>query len=520
MALCVTTVIRAEPRSQFPGLDAYVESALPDWQVPGMAIGVVKDGKVVLAKGYGVRQAGRTARIDAHTLFQIASLTKAFTGAAAGRLVEERKLDWDDLVIDHLPAFRLSDEWVTQHVTVRDMLGNRVGVESGGFSVTLQDQKEVVRHGRFAPFTVPFRHYQYSNYMYGVAGQLIAAVAGERYEEYLQRVIFRPLGMRESGTSPYEYWDAEDIDPCFFCERPGRPAGFEKARPQNVALAHWPTPAGPEVIRWRSMDGVAASGGIVSNLSDMLKWTQFNLAQGAVQGRQVLSPATVEELHRRQVIKDDSAWGRTVWPAVKRVAPNDGDSGYAMGWFHNTYRNRAYISHGGGALGMVTFVVLVPAMSTGVVILTNGNSAELCFAISFRVIDSLLNLPAHDWNADLLQEARAHRQKEEQERAQTLSRRLPGTKPTLSLPAYAGDYQSSIYGAMRIEVEGEKLVFRMAGQDSFSRPLEHWHGDMFLMPWWKREMQAFIAFTVNENATVTGFDAGRFFGRFERVVSR
>lgn len=512
-AACDTSVARPAALS---GMDEYIEQSLADWQVPGAAVGVLRGGEILLAKGYGVREAGRSERIDSHTLFQIASLTKAFTAAAAGRLVDQGKLDWDRPVRDYLPEFRLSDEWVAEHVTVRDMLGNRVGVESGGFSVTLQDQKEVVRRGRFAPFAVPFRTYQYSNYMYGVAGQVIAAVSGESYEQYLKREIFAPLGMKESGVSPYEFWDAVDVDPCFFCERVGPPAGFVKAHPQNVAMPHWPTDAGPKVIRWRSMDGVAASGCIVSNLADMLAWARFNLGSGEMRGSRLMSSATLAELHARQVIKDDSAWGRTVWPAVKRIAPNDGQSGYALGWFYNTYRDRAYISHGGGALGMVTFVALVPELHTGVVVLTNGNSAEIGFSISFRIIDALLGLPARNWNADLLREARAQRASATEKRALLERERMSGTSPTLPLIAYAGEYESGVYGPMRIVVEGDHLVFAMAGVDSYSRPLAHWHGDIFRMSWWQSDLEAFVDFTVNEHAKVTGFDAGPFFGRFER----
>lgn len=513
--LCVgsTAVAAANALS---GLDRYVEQALVDWQVPGAAIGVVQDGKVIYARGFGRRQVDAEPRVDEQTLFQIGSMTKAFTAAAVGLLVDEGRLKWDDRVIDHLPWFQLSDGWLTQHVTIRDLLAHRTGIESTMMVVTLLDAKEVVRRARYVEPTAEFRHqYLYSNLMYGVAGQVIEAVSGQSWQDFVERRLLRPLGMRASGTSPYQFWDRSYVAPSFHgVPSAGRVVNATSARIDNVAMPHWLTADGVRVIPWQSYDNAAAGGAIVSNLTDMLQWLRVQLEGGRLNGIKVLRPETVAEMHAPQMLIMNPS--DPIWTAVQRVSPATGRPSYALGWFHNNYRGYDYISHSGGILGFPAFGAMLPERRVGVIVLANsfgrGNLAAFNRLISFRVFDALLGQPEHDWSADLLRVV-AQREREAEVAARNQDdQRLKNTSPSLPLNGYVGEYRNAEVGRVRIELEEGQLVLRVPG--AFLGRLEHWQVDTFRMIWTggMEGNKSFASFKIDPRGRAVSLDAGRLFG--------
>ncbi|MBL8271337.1 serine hydrolase [Steroidobacter sp.] len=513
---CMATVAVAAPSSALRDLDRYVEKALVDWQVPGAAIGVVQDGKVIYARGFGNRQLDTAPRVDERTLFQIGSMTKAFTAAAIGLLVDEGKLKWDDRVIDHLPAFQLSDGWLTEHVTIRDLLAHRTGIESTMMVVTLLDAKEIVRRARYVEPTAEFRHqYLYSNLMYGVAGQVIEAVTGKPWGDFVKQRLLQPLGMQASGTSPYQFWDEAYVAPSFHgVPSAGRVVNASSARNDNVAMPHWLTPDGARVIPWQSYDNAAAGGAIVSNLTDMLQWLRVQLEGGRLGDVQIFRPETVTEMHAPQMLIMNPP--DPIWAAVQRVSPSSDRPSYALGWFHNNYRGYQYVSHSGGILGFPSFGAMLPERRIGVIVLANsfgrGNLAAFNRLVSFRVFDALLGQPKHDWSADLLRVVEQREQEAEVAARKQDEQRLPNTSPSLPLKNYVGEYQNPQVGRVRIELDGEQLLLRVPG--AFLGRLEHWHLDTFRMVWTggMEGNKSFATFKIDPRGRATVLDAGRLFG--------
>ncbi|HSH44491.1 MAG TPA: serine hydrolase domain-containing protein, partial [Longimicrobiales bacterium] len=263
-------------------LDAYVESAMADWGVPGVAIAVVKDDQVVMARGYGEREVGSGEPVDENTVFAIASITKSFTSAAMGMLVEEGRVAWDDPVTEHLSGFQLADPWVTREFTIRDLLSHRAGVERGDWLWfgTDYDRDEVVHHLRYLRPVADFRaDYGYSNNMYIAAGQLIAEVTGTNWDDFVTRRIFEPLGMRRSNTTV-------------------------RALPamDNVAAPHEELNGALTTVPPGNLDNEGPGGSINSSVAQMAQWIRLMLNGGEVDGRRLLDSATIAEIHSPHVV--------------------------------------------------------------------------------------------------------------------------------------------------------------------------------------------------------------------------
>src|SRR4051812_30276413 len=253
-------------------LDAYAAKAVAEWRVPGLAIAVVKDGRIVFAKGYGVREAGKVAPVDTSTLFAIGSTTKAMTAAAIGMLVDEGKMRWDDPVTNYLPGFQLRDPWATREITVRDLLTHRAGLPNVDFLWygTSNTTAEILRRVRFVDLAYsPRSSFIYQNVMYAAAGQVIAAVSGMPWDEFVRTRIFTPLHMDRTV-----------------------PLLARAATAPNVARPHDLVDDTMRVITNASVDPVASAGAVWSSVADMSKWMRFILDSGRVDGRALLKPAT------------------------------------------------------------------------------------------------------------------------------------------------------------------------------------------------------------------------------------
>ena len=462
-----------------PNFDAYVAHALKEFDTPGLAIAIVKDGHVVLAKGYGVKRLGDSAPVDAHTLFQIASNTKAFTTAGLATLIDQGKLQWDDRVTQFIPDFALSDPYVTREFTVRDMLTHRSGLGLGAGDLlwfhSNYSRHEVVRRIRAAKFVSGFRAaYAYDNVMYIAAGEIFPAITRQSWENYIQHQILDPLGMTEAKTG------VEAV-----------PVGSNAATPHGRAAdGHI------EIVPVDSVDATAPAGGINANVTDLAKWMMVQLDSGRLGTRRIWSAERTKEMWAGQTILPI-----TPLPGVLNgLTPNF--AMYGLGWDLRDYRGYKTVSHSGGLAGMTSHTELVPSEKLGVVVLTNMESA-LSDALCQRVVDAYVGAPPTDWAAAIAgyqrhQDSVGHAG----ERAQSAARAVD-SKPSLPLDKYAGRYTDAMYGDATITNEGGHLVLRFSHSPAFTGDLDHWQYDTFVAHWRAKHVEdAFVTFALTPQGTV------------------
>lgn len=520
-ALCLFAISMAHAgdlatqRATLEALDAYIEQARREWQVPGLAVGVVQDDAVVFAKGYGVREAGKSPPLDTRSLFEIGSLTKAMTAAALALLVDAGRIGWDDRVTRYLPAFRLADPWITSEVTVRDLVANRVGFEGGTEVVVPMTGRQLLQATPSLRQGMPFRESMlYSNSLYNVAGELVAAVSGMSWAQFVEQRLFRPLRMQTSFATvdTANLWKAEHLAPSMYGQAPAGRAGIEDALHSNVAMPHWHTKQGVRALPWQiSLRGGAAAGSAVSNLDDLLRWTRWHLSTD----QQLLRPATLRELHAPQALirQSPSSSFSAIWDAVARVSPGSRPPAYALGWFYNDFRGYGYLNHGGALLGAMSLIAMIPERRIGVVVLANsygvGGHGLLNAAVAMRIFDALLGVPAHDWSADLMPVAEQSEHEDRQAEAELQLTRLRRVPPSLPLNGYVGEYENAQIGRVRVERSGKGLSLRLPG--AFDWRLEHWQGDMFRLhvtTAGAELMQFFVTFRIDSRGQVASLDPG------------
>lgn len=438
-------------------LDAHFAKAQAEWPVPGLSVAIVKDGRIVLEKGYGVRDIRGRDPVDEHTLYAIASNSKAFTAAALAQQVDAGKLSWDDRVLDLLPWFRLYDEYVTQEIRVRDLLSHRSGL--GTYSGDLlwygtpYSAEEVVRRARFLPQAFPFRAgYGYSNLMFIAAGEVLRAVTGQDWHDYVEANFFTPLGMSRSVTS------TNDL--------PMR---------DNVATPHKVEAGQTLPIRWYNWDAMGAAGGVISSVHDMAQWMNAQLAVGRGDGVRLFSEARQRDMWS---VQNPLA----VSPGSQERYPSTHFRGYGMGWSLSDYLGRKVVSHGGGYDGMYSQVALVPELGLGVVVLTNAMT-NVAPALVYRVLDAYLGGEPRDWSGEGLPGWKKSRVAFEARQAAFESAKVVGTSPSLALSAYEGTYGGDLYGDATVTVEEGRLVLRLLPNPDLVADLEHLHYDTFLIRW-------------------------------------
>ncbi|HBL27047.1 MAG TPA: serine hydrolase [Acidobacteria bacterium] len=436
-------------------LAEYVPKILETWKVPGLALAVVRDGKVVLVEGYGVRDREKNLPVTAETLFAIGSSSKAFTTAALGMLVDEGKIEWDKPVRTWLPDFKLHDPFATERMTPRDLSSHRSGLPRHDlmwYGTSATRAELFSRLGDLEP-SADFRtKWQYQNLMFLTAGYLVEKVAGKTWEDFIRERLFTPLGMTASNLSIAEMEKVEN-----------RSLGYqEKDEEEGGAL---------EVMPYRPIDAIGPAGSINSNVVDMAKWVQFQLGDGTWEGKTLLNRATLDELHRPVIVLDG---GGIVSLLADEELPW---VMYALGWFVQPYRGHLVVHHGGNIDGFSAFVTMLPKENAGLVILTNKNGTVAPLVLAAHIHDRLLGLPEKDWSG-LMKAKRDEAQKaaKEAEKAQDEGRKA-GTKPGHALPDYAGLYAHPSYGDLTVEVLGKGLGLTYnALQKS---PMEHWHYDVW-----------------------------------------
>jgi CubicO group peptidase (beta-lactamase class C family) len=473
---------QSAPSAAPPDFDTYVAASMRTFDVPGMAVAIVKDGKVLVAKGYGVRKLGDPTPVDEFTQFGIGSNTKAFTTAALATLMDEGKLAWDDPVYQRLPGFVMYDPYVSHEMTIRDLLTHRSGMGLGEGDLlfwppTTYTRADIVYKLRFMKPVSSFRsHYAYDNLLYMTAGQIIPAVTGISWDNYIRQRIFAPLGMNHSNVSNS-------------ADKPG----------DDYASPHSRVDGKLQVIPFEVLDNVGPAGSINSCAADMAKWVQLQLNRGKFpdSSTHLFSEQRSKEMWSPQTIlpTDDPP------PPLAALKAKFAD--YGLGWGLRDYHGRKLVGHTGGVAGFVSRVMLVPEENLGVVILTNAEESGAFDSLLFHVLDHYFQLPPTDWIAAF----KTVRDTEVGEAASSMKKaeagRAASSKPSLPLEKYAGVYNDAWYGPITIRMENGGLVISFDHTPNMIGDLEHWQYDTFKAHWRVHTIEdAFVTFSLHADGTI------------------
>lgn len=484
MAAQVADAQEAAMPVELQQLDATVERVRQQFDVPGVAVAVVKDGKVVLERGWGLREIGRPEPVQADTLFAIASNTKAFTATSLNLLAEEGRLKMSDRVVDHLPGFRMSDPYVTGEMRIRDLLSHRSGLSLGAgdllfWPTTTYSNAEVVARLAHVPLKNGFRdRYAYDNILYAVAQQVIEKVSGLSYADFLQQRIFDKVGM--AGTR----YNADHL-------KPGDKAAIGHAKFDFKDLR----PVAP--LTWSNNAG---AGGLYSSVHDLALWMNVQLAGGRLaDGSPLFSEKTQQQMWQMQIPQVVAA------PSVPELAPaRPNFAGYGEGWSLSDYRGQKLVWHTGGWPGQVSRLTLVPDQKMGVVVLTNQESGAAFNAITMSVLDAMLGAPAHDWVAAYAASVAKAQDNADEGWQKHVAARDARSRPSLPLSGYAGTYRDAWYGDVYLEHQGGALRLRFGATADLVGRLEHWQHDTFIVRWDNRSLNAdaFVNFNLDPDGKV------------------
>lgn len=496
--LCLAALVSSHVAlAQKLDVDAFVDYAQKSfdaYDVPGASVAIVKDGKVVLAKGFGVRTLGKPTPVDADTLFAIASNTKAFTAAVLATLVDQGKLSWDDRVIDHLPEFRVHDPYATREFTVRDLLSHRSGNASqAGDLLWLRStftREEILHRIRFIEPAYGFRaRYGYQNVMFIAAGELAEAITGESWDDLVATRIFEPLGMTSTNTTIRE-----------------RTIGG------NWATPHVPQDGKPVAIEFENVDNLGGAGAINSSANDLSRWLLLHLGHGKLGDVRVFSEDQSDEMWTPHTVLP---LGK---PSPQLAARQPNFAAYGLGWRLKDYRGRKLVYHGGGLAGMTSLTTLVPDEDLAMVVLTNSETSAQT-AITYWALDRYFGAPRTDWTT-LQREAAEERWTERIEpKLEAMEKsRIPSTSPSLELSEYAGRYSDELIGDAVIEYEeyepgdnDAELTLQFVRSPPFHARLEHWHYDTFVARFDHHSVKdAFVTFVIGPEGDVEAIRMKRY----------
>lgn len=468
-------------------IDRLTERVMQEFNVPGIAVAVVKDGRVVHMNGYGVRSIATGRKTDEHTLFAIASNTKAFTSAALGILIDEGKLRWDTRVTDIIPEFRLYNSYVTEDFIIKDLLTHRSGMglgagdlmgwpDSADFSTA-----EIIHNLRYLNQTSPFRmKYDYDNMLYIVAGEVVARVSGQSWEDFVESRIMKPLGMTGSAAS------------------------FKRIKDRtNIIDAHAPVEGRLQVVPKQEAKRHNSVGGIYSNVSDMSKWVMMQL-NGGICGNdttlRIFSEATHREMWTPQTIKPVSEEG----PYRSHFAA------YGLGWNLADINGYLQVSHTGGHSGIVTQVTMIPELRLGIIVLTNQEEVSAFTAITNSIMDGYLGIGNHDRVGEL--KARMLQQQDEAKEITdrvwaTVEAKRKQSSAETDLKGFEGTYTDAWFGDVVISNENGRLRFRAVKSPRMRGEMLHYTTNTLIVRWDDRSFNAdaFAVFTLDREGTPVSF---------------
>lgn len=472
-----TGVLVAAPT--IASIDASIQRALEEFNVPGMSVSIVHGGELYYSSGHGIVEIGESTRVDDRTLFQIGSVTKAFTTAALAILVDEGKLAWDGPVIDYLPEFRLADPWVTREFTIRDLLTHRSGLPLGAGDLLIfpdgnATPGEVIHALRYLKPSSSFRsEYAYDNLLYIVAGEVIRRVAEMPFEVFLEKRLFAPLSMDDCVAT-----------------------ADRAARSAVIATPHVLIEGQLEITTTRLGKLVAAAGGIACSARSMANWMSFMLHDGRTQeGEQLVSTAQFGQLTNPV----------TLLPVAGYLFEHAGTflNAYALGWGLSTFYGEPMLSHGGAVWGMTTFIAVLPKQELAI-FASNNQMSPAPRAIVNDIIDQFLRDESKDagkdWISIISELSQSRRAAGADAVAEAWASRNAQSTPSLPLAAYAGTYRDAWYGDIRITISNdEQLWFYSERNKPLQGPLEHFQYDTFVARWTDRRLMAdaYVSFFLN-----------------------
>jgi CubicO group peptidase (beta-lactamase class C family) len=462
-------------------IEQAVSKIMKTFQVPGVAVAIVKDNKVVMSQGFGVIEDGKLAKVTPDTLFGIASNTKAMTAALLAGLVDEGKLTWQTKVIDIIPEFQMPAAYVTHEFTMTDLLSHNSGLGLGAGDLmiwphTNLTKADIIKGLKYLPEVSSFRsEFAYDNLMYIIAGEVIARVTGQPWNEVVQQRIFTPLGMNNTR------------------------AIFSQIGKQNknVARAHVPLNGELNVVGGNFIENFSSAGSVASSVNDMTLWLQVLLNQGKYKDDARLFSAK----------QSRAMWkARTLLSVSEKAVKQDKThfSAYGLGWFMKDYHGVKLIHHSGGILGMVSKVVLVPEESLAMVILTNQQSGYAFNAIYHQILNEYLELPKKDWAAYYYEKWQKSIAKEQKRLAKAADSVNKNSVHSLALRDYAHTYVDNWYGEIHISFKNNQLHMQFGNTPELKGTLAHHQNNTFIVKWHERtfEADAFVNFNLNEEGAI------------------
>ena len=466
-------------------IEATVKKAMDMFQVPGVAVAIVKDNQVVMSKGFGVIEHGKSAKVTPDTLFGIASNTKAMTAAILASLVDEGKLTWRTKVIDIIPEFQMPDAYVTREFTIIDLLSHNSGLGLGAGDLmiwpeTTLTNADVIKGLKHLPQVSSFRsEFAYDNLMYVIAGEIIGKLTGMTWQEAIQARIFTPLGMNNTRATFSQI-----------------PSGNH-----NVARAHVPLEGKLNVVGGNFLEKFSSAGAVASSVNDMTLWLKTLLNKGTYANE------SNKEVRLFSNEQSRAMWqARTILPVSEAATNQDKThfSAYGLGWFLKDYHGVKLIHHSGGILGMVSKVVVVPEENLAMVILTNQQSGYAFNAIYLQILNEYLELAEKDWVVYYHDKQQARKAKEKVRLAKAADGVDKNSRHSLSLKAYAQTYADNWYGDIAISYNNNQLNMQFGNTPELKGTLEHYQHNTFIVRWHDRSLEAdaFVNFHLNEEGAI------------------
>jgi CubicO group peptidase (beta-lactamase class C family) len=451
VALALLSPAQAAPDIQelIKTFEPYAEKSRQEWGTPGLAVAIVADDKVVYARGFGVREVGGQDPVTAETIFQIGSISKSFTSALVGQLVDEKLVAWTDRVVDSVPGFQMHDSWVTREFTVEDLMSQRSGMEPYAGDIlafmgrSREQIVEAIRH--IKPITSARTQFAYVNNLWLVAAQVIEAKTGQSWEDNVRQRLFTPLGMTSTTTGFEEFYGAPNHATPHM-----RGASGLTPQPRNWPFARWVYIYGP-------------AGGINSNVLDMARYARMQL-RGAVDGKNLISKTTLDHLHSPHIL----VGGTTNFPS-KGIAET-GTFSYCLGWLRQQTLPQPIVWHNGGTSGSKAVIGLIPDSDVAIIALSNFADTELPEALMYKFYDLYLGRPEQDYSANFLKAHMANLPKRP-------NRPSPAAPPQ-QLANYAGSYRNDVYGEVVVRVEGDGLRANLG--PVITMRFQPWNRDTFL----------------------------------------
>ena len=469
-------------------LTAFTEKGMELWHVPGMSVAVMSKDEVVFQKGFGTTAIENGTKVDEHTLFAIASTTKAMVVAGLLILADEGKLSLDDPIVKHVPELHFENPVLSQKLMVRDLLAHRTGLPSTDYWSFLQNMplEEQITRLRTVPNQAPVRtRLIYQNTMFEIAGLLIERLSGERWHDFLTERLWHPIGMQETYGERAQMGDTQShVMPYQYHE-------------DQLVLADWDFPA----------DFADAAGSAWSSIHDMSLWAQFLLRDGVTSsGERLISEAAMHQMFEPQQLARPSDF----YPTVELTRPNW--RSYGLAWFQQDFQGRKIDFHTGSLSGLIAIIGLDRANDKAVVVLGNRDHAEMRHAVLWDVMDNTTGDERRDWNQEVFELYEGRAKQGEERWNETVKKRLKNTKPSLPKASYAGTYTNPSFGEIHIEESGSNMTLKTVQVDF---KLSHWHLDTYLVEHEIWTIHDFASFNIGPQGDITSVDMlGR---KFERV---